>query len=366
MTTLTTTPESRETPTLDEATVEAFGERLMGTISEASLALMLSVGHRTGLLDTMATLPASTSQQVADAAGLDERYVREWLGALVAGRMVEYDPADKTYRLPPEHAALLTRGSDLGNFAATMQWVGVLASVEDQIIEKFKHGGGVHYHEFHRFHETMAEESAMTVVAVLRDHILPLVPGLLGKLEAGIDVLDVGCGSGRAMCAMAEWFPNSRFKGFDLCEPAIDAARAEAKAKGLTNVAFEVRDVTDLGGIGPFDLVTGFDVVHDQRDPAGVLDAIHAAVKPGGTFLMQDIRSSSHVEKNIDNPLAPLLYTISTMHCMTVSLAQDGAGLGTCWGEELALQMLDDAGFKGVEVNTFDFDIMNNWYTMTR
>lgn len=355
-----------EAAPLDKAAVEAFGERLTGTISEASLALMLSIGHRTGLFDTMATLPASTPQQIADATGLNERYVREWLGALVTGKMVEYDPTGQTYRLPAEHAALLTRDSELGNFAATMQWIGVLAGVEDKVIDKFRHGGGVHYHEFHRFHETMAEESAMTVVAVLREHILPLVPGLIEKLEDGVDVLDVGCGSGRAMCAMAEWFPNSRFMGFDLCEPAIDAARAEARDKGLTNVIFEVRDVTDLAGAGPFDLITGFDVVHDQRDPAGVLDAIHAAIKPDGTFLMQDIRSSSYVERNIDNPIAPLLYTISTMHCMTVSLAQDGAGLGTCWGEELALRMLDNAGFRDVEVNTFDFDTMNNWYTMTK
>lgn len=350
---------------LDQAKAEAFAGTLVDTINKAGLSLMISIGHRTGLYDAMATLDWSTSRQIAEAANLDERYVREWLGAMVTSKVVDYDPSSKTYILPREHAGFLTRAAAPNNFAVTMQWTSVLGHVEDQIVERFRQGGGIHYGCFHRFHEVMAAESEQTVVAALDEHILPLIPGLIQKLEQGIDVIDVGCGSGRALCHLAKRFPNSVFTGYDLCEDAVDAARHWAKKHGIHNVSFAVRDVSDLGPADQCDLLTAFDIVHDQRDPAGVLDQMRKVLRPTGTLLMQDIRSSSHLEKNIDHPIATLLYTISTMHCMTVSLAQDGAGLGTCWGEELALQMLDEAGFKNVRVEKPEHDIMNNFYIST-
>ena len=109
-------------------------------------------------------------------------------------------------------------------------------------------------------------------------------------------------------------------------------------------------------------MVFTFDAIHDQVDPHAMLVGIRKSIKEGGLLLAQDIRSSSHVEKNLEHPVAPFLYTISTMHCMTVSLAHDGCGLGTCWGEELALKMFDEAGFANVAVHTLDHDIMNNYY----
>jgi 2-polyprenyl-3-methyl-5-hydroxy-6-metoxy-1,4-benzoquinol methylase len=288
--------------------------------------------------------------------------VREWLGAMVTGRVVNFDPASHTYELPAEYAACLTRGAVPANFAATMQWFSVLGGVEDRIVECFQKGGGVHYEEFHRFHEVMAEESAQTVVAALTEHILPLADGLVDELNRGIDVLDIGCGSGRALCTMAAEFPNSRFVGYDLCDEAVNAARKEAERRSLANLRFETRDVSRLGDRDKFDLVTAFDAIHDQAKPDVVLREIASALRPGGIFLMQDILASSQVEKNIDNPLAPLLYTISTMHCMTVSLAQGGAGLGTCWGRELAEQMLREAGFRDIVVEKLPHDDMNYYY----
>ena len=137
----------------------------------------------------MADMPEATSTQIAEAAGLNERYVREWLGTMVTGRVVNYDPADQTYRLPAEHAAYLTDEGEY-NFASSMQFIPVLGNVEDKIVECFRKGGGVPYSEYPRFHEVMAAESAQTTVAALHSHIIPLVPGLKEKLEAGIDVLD--------------------------------------------------------------------------------------------------------------------------------------------------------------------------------
>jgi 2-polyprenyl-3-methyl-5-hydroxy-6-metoxy-1,4-benzoquinol methylase len=350
----------------DDARAEAFAERFIDGLNASSLMMMYSIGHRTGLFDTMDGRDWSTTTQLAEAAKLDERYIREWLGAMVTGKVVEYRPADQTYRLPAEHARWLTRRSTPENLSVTAQWVSVLGCVETRIVEKFKTGGGLHYDCFDRFHETMAEESAQTVVAALQDHILPLSQGLADLLESGVRVLDVGCGSGRAVCAMAQAFPASKFTGYDISEEAISSGAALAGERGLANAEFQVRDITTLDEHGSYDLVTAFDIIHDQKDPVGVLNTIHSLLKPGGIFLVQDIAGSSYLEKNLDHPIGPFGYTISTMHCMTVSLAQGGAGLGTMWGEELAEKMLADAGFTGLAKHKLEHDFINVYYVMKR
>jgi 2-polyprenyl-3-methyl-5-hydroxy-6-metoxy-1,4-benzoquinol methylase len=350
----------------DQERAEAFAERLVGDLNSGATAIMTSIGHRTGLFDAMAGLPPSTSEKIASAANLNERYVREWLAAMVVGRIVEHDPQDGKYLLPQEHAAWLTRAASPNNIAVTAQFIPLMGSVEDGIVERFKQGGGLPYACFPRFHEVMAEDSGQTVVAALFDSVLPLVPGLTERLESGIDVLDVGCGSGRALNLMAREFPNSRFVGYDISEEAIARARAEAKENGTTNVRFEVKDASSLDEVGRYDLVTTFDAVHDQAHPAVVLRGIANALKDDGVYLMQDIAGSSHVHNNMDHPLGPFLYTVSTMHCTTVSLAQGGEGLGTMWGEEKAREMLEEAGFVKVEVKQLPHDFANSYYIVTR
>ena len=167
----------------DQARAEAFLGRLLDDLNGGATMIMTSVGHRTGLFDAMSGLSPSTSAQIAEAANLNERYVREWLAAMSVGKIVEYDPEDETYQLPPEHAAWLTRAASPNNFAVTAQFIPLISSVEDGIVESFRNGGGLPYSAFPRFHEAMAEHSGQTVVATLTDHILPLVPGLTGRLE---------------------------------------------------------------------------------------------------------------------------------------------------------------------------------------
>jgi SAM-dependent methyltransferase len=351
---------------LDAARAEAFAGRMLGVVNDGMLALMVSVGHRTGLFDTMATLEPADSSTIAETAGLQERYVREWLGAVVTGGIVEYDPARGSYWLPPEHASSVTRAGGPDNIGSFTQFIAMLGQVEGEIVASFRNGGGVPYAKYPEFTRLMAEDSAQLFDAMLIDTVLPLVEGLPARLAEGIDVADVGCGSGHAINLMARAYPASRFVGYDFSAEAVAAATAEAASLGLGNARFEERDVATLGGAATYDFVTTFDSVHDQAQPDVVLRAIHGMVRTGGTYLCVDIRASSDIAENVDHPLGTFLYTVSCMHCMTVSLAQGGAGLGAVWGEQKALAMLAEAGFDDIRVETVEGDIANNYYVSTK
>lgn len=353
----------------DNSKAEAFAGSLIDTLNKSALSLMISIGHRTGLFDKMANMEDATSAQIAANAMLDERYVREWLGAMVTGGIVAYYPESKTFRLPAEHAAFLTRAAGADNLGVFAQYVAVMGEVEDAIINCFKNGGGVPYSKFHRFHEVMAEDSGQSVLSSLESHILPLVPAVVQKLKTGTKMLDVGCGSGRIINKLAALFPNSRFTGLDLSPEAIETARADAAALGLKNVEFIIKDLSDFHETATdhmYDFITTFDAIHDQGTPLNVLKGIYRALKPDGTYLMQDISGTSHLEDDIRHPIGTFLYTISCMHCMTVSLAQGGEGLGAMWGEEKTKEYLTKAGFSSVQTNKLAHDIQNNWYVVTK
>lgn len=355
-------------PCIDQKTADAFGEKLLGILNSAGSALMVSVGHRTGLFDTMASHGPATSASIAERAGLDERYVREWLGAMTVGRLVSAD-SEGRFLLPAEHAAFLARTAQADNLAVFAQYIGFLGGVEDDIVACFRKGGGVPYERFGRFHEVMAEDSGQSVLPVLETHILGLVPGLRERLAAGIRVLDAGCGRGRALTKLAELFPASEFHGIDLSEEAATYAREQARQHGLTNVHFTAQDLSDFDTAAApeqFDLVFTFDAVHDQAKPRHLLKGIHRTLKTDGVYIMQDIHGHRHPHQNLDHPLGPLLYTVSCMHCMTVSLAQGGEGLGAMWGRETAQELLREAGFTQIDIKRLEHDIQNDWYVIRK
>ncbi len=346
-------------------TTKHFAARMVETIDNAAATLLVSIGHQTGLLETLAGLPATTSSGLADAAGLNERYVREWLGGMVTARIVDYDPEagpSGTYTLPSHRAAVLTRAAAERNLAVVAQYIPLMAEVEQQIVGCFRNGGGVPYSEFPRFHTMAAEHSGQVFDATLIDMVLPLVDGLPEWLRAGADVADFGCGSGHAINLMAQAFPASRFTGLDFSGEAIAAGTAEAARLANANATFEQTDLTQLDIVSVYDVITAFDTIHDQARPTWVLANIARALRPGGVFLMADIRASSRLEDNIDLPMSTYMYTVSTMHCMTVSLALDGEGLGTAWGKQRATAMLADAGFADVQVEEIDNDPRNYYY----
>lgn len=341
---------------------EDFSERITSAIDSAGLTLLLSLGHQGGLFDAMATLSSATSGEIAEAAGLDERYVREWLGGMAAGRVVDYDPESSTYRLPAHRAAALTRDSGLNNLARLAQYVPLMCEVEQKILGCFRNGGGLSYSDYPRFHTVMAERSAEVFDAALIDAVLPLVDGLPERLKSGLDVADFGCGSGYAICLMAQAYPDSRFTGIDFSKEATATGVASAAQRGLTNVSFVPADLAALDQTEAYDLITAFDAIHDQAQPAQVLANIYRALRPGGVLVMADIKASSRLEDNIGVAMSTYRYAVSLTHCMSVSLGLGGAGLGTMWGSQLAVSMLNDAGFADVEVAEIDQDPANYYY----
>jgi len=332
---------------IDQQRAKEFAGKLLGIYTGCALTKLIDVGHQTGLFDAASKAPA-TSQQLAERAGLSERYVREWLGAMTTGGLFAYDPASRTYTLPAEHAVLLS-GDTARNLAPMSQMLNVFGRNLPQLVECFRFGGGIPYSEFRGFARSMEDVWRRIYDQHLISGFLPAAVGLPERLQAGVRVADIGCGAGHAVNVMAREYPRSTFTGFDISAEAVERAAAEARDMGLTNAHFEVLDVAQLPAAPQFDLIVAFDAIHDQVAPATVLQRVSDALAPEGVFLMIDFKFSSHVE-DVGNPFAPLYYGISVMHCMTVSLAEGGAGLGTMWGIQTARRMLNEAGFTQVEV----------------
>jgi len=351
------------------STNQPFSSYLLDVLNHGSLAVMISIGHRTGLFDAMHKLPPSTSGEIARAAGLNERYVREWLGAMTAGSIVECSLSgqNEVFSLAQEKAEYLCRFAAENNIAGIVQYIGLMGVVEDAIVERFRTGEGLPYSAYPRMQTILDEESGHTLPSIVHTAVVPLVPGLEQRLSSGIDAADLGCGSGRVPCMLAERYPNSRFTGIDFCVDAIEAARTRSVDRSLRNIRFLASDLADWREAASFDLITAFDTIHDQGRPDVVLGNIRAALRPDGVFLMQEIAASSHPGTNASLPMAAFLYSISCMHCMPVSLAQNGGmGLGAMWGRERAQELLAAAGFCDVCIERIPADIQNEYYICRR
>jgi 2-polyprenyl-3-methyl-5-hydroxy-6-metoxy-1,4-benzoquinol methylase len=338
-----------DTPDPDRDRTRAFGDQLLGLLTGGMLTMLIGIGHRTGLFTAAARGPA-TCAELAERAGLHERYVREWLGAMVTGGIMEYDPADGRHTLPAAHAVLLsgTTSRNIGPVASSLQTLGtVLPEVE----RCFAEGGGVPIAEYAAVSTGGLGETWRYIYDEhLVDGFLGCVPGLPDRLRDGARVLDLGCGTGHAVNVMARAFPRSSFDGLDIATAAIADAEAERAALGLTNAAFAVADAAELAPERPYDVITAFDAIHDQAAPQTVLRRIRDALDPDGVFVMIDTNFATRLEDNVDNPYAPLSYGISLLFCVPTSIATGGSGLGAMWGRERAREMLADAGFTDVQV----------------
>jgi ubiquinone/menaquinone biosynthesis C-methylase UbiE len=347
-----------------------FSKRMATILNCGALNLAMAIGYRTRLFDVMDGFEGpQTASVIAEAAELNDRYVREWLGVMVTGGIVELSRSasgDDLFHLPREHGDLITRRAGNSNLGVYTQEIPLLtACAIDPVLEGFRTGGGVPYGHYPKFYEFMAELASAKHRAVLVEKFLPSVLGgqLIKRLKRGIRVCDVGCAEGVAVMLMAEAFPSSTFVGMDISEGSIVKARIEASNKGLENVSFLNLDAAFLQGaedlLNSFDYVTAFDAIHDQTRPLDALINVHSLLKQGGLFSMVDIAASSSLAGNRNHPMGPFLYAVSLMHCMPVGLVDNGAGLGMMWGREAAVEMLNQAGFGTVQVLAIPEDPFN-------
>ncbi len=283
--------------------------------------------------------------------------MREWLAAMTSAHIIDYDVRTATYFLPIEYAAVLSHAAGSNSLAPAAQLLSLLASVEDLVVAGFQGGGGVMPQAYERVAEVLSVEKRQRIDESYVDALLTLMPGMRARLEQGAQVLDVGCGDGALINAMARQFPRSVFRGYDIARTLIHRALAERDEARVRNLDFVLRDATRLHEPPTYDLVLALESLHELPFPSAALRNIAAALVPDGVFLMQEAAASSHLARNVDHPFAPMLYALSTMHAVPVAMRDErGEALGRMWGKERAARMLTEAGFREVRFESLASD----------
>jgi SAM-dependent methyltransferase len=330
---------------LDYDRTKKFLMRAVDDVATAMFGALAYVGDRSGLFRAMADGSPVTADALASRTGLQRRYVLEWLNAMTAAGYVEHEASRSSYRLPREHAAVLADERSPFFVGGFVEMIVPLVAQTPKVLEAFRRGGGVPQSDYPpETFEAMERSSLPWYLHKLVKHWLPLLPGAKARLEAGGRAVDVGCGSGRAAIAIAKAFPTAEVWGFDNHSGSVERAKANAAAEGVgERLRFVADDARGLPA-STFDFASTFDVVHDSADPVALLRAIRASLAPGGTYLMLEMNCSPNVNENV-NPLGKFLYSVSTLYCMTQSLAEGGAGIGAAMGEPKARELAAAAGF---------------------
>jgi SAM-dependent methyltransferase len=334
---------------IDQAKLEAFmGQAVtdMGAIISAPLML---IGEKLGLYKAMAHAGPLTSQEIASRSGAAERSVREWLGNQAAGGYVTYDPETDRYSLPDEHALALADEDSPFYILGIYDLIASLFADEDQILEAFRTGGGMGWHEHdHRLFRGTERFFRPGYRASLIAEWIPALDGVQEKLERGATVADVGCGHGASTIIMAEAFPHSQFFGFDYHDASIQRAREAAQDAGLADrITFAVASAKDYPGTD-YDVVCVFDCLHDMGDPVGASAHVLETLAPDGTWMIVEPFANDQVEQNL-NPVGRIFYGASTVICTPASLSQEvGLALGAQAGEARLTDVLTEGGFTRV------------------
>jgi len=348
----------------------SFSEKMIDILNYGAINLAMAIGYRTGLFDVMDTFDSPQSSDViSDRAGLNPRYVQEWLGVMTTAEIVELSQAEddgNQYYLPKHCGDLITRRAGNSNLGVYTQEIPLLTkSAMEAVIDGFTTGEGVNYDHYPEFQAFMSQLADAKHRRVLINNFLPSVDygRIIQRLASGIQVCDLGCAEGIAVILMAKAFPQSRFVGIDISPEAIAEARRQARRQKIENLDFLVLDAADLKNKremkGLFDYVTAFDAIHDQTRPLAVLQGVNHILTPDGRFSMVDIAANSNLADNLAHPMGSFLYTVSLMHCMPVGLVNGGTGLGMMWGREKAVEMLKDAQFQRVQVLEMPEDPFN-------
>jgi 2-polyprenyl-3-methyl-5-hydroxy-6-metoxy-1,4-benzoquinol methylase len=330
---------------IDDAKLNEFIGRILGDLGAAMSAALVVLGDKLGLYKALNERGPMTSEALAAATGTHERYVREWLANQAAGGYLAYDPAGKTYALPPEQAMMLADESSPLFMHGAFQIVEAAMADEPRIAEAFKSGAGFGWHEHDvRLFEGTERFFRPGYNAHLLADWIPALEGVDAKLRAGAKVADIGCGLGASTILLAKAYPKSTFYGFDYHPLSIEKARERAKAAGIADrITFEAATAKDLKGT--YDFIACFDCLHDMGDPVGVATTIREHLTPDGTWMLVEPFSHDRVEDNL-NPVGRIFYAASTLLCVPSSLAQEvGAALGAQAGEARIRAIMTEAGF---------------------
>ena len=334
---------------INEAKLEAFmGQAVadMGAIISAPLFL---IGEKLGLYKAMAHAGPLTSEEVAERSGAAERYVREWLRNQAAGGYITYDAEEDRYTLPDEHALALADEDSPFYILGVYDSIASLYADEDRILEAFRSGRGMGWHEHdHRLFRGTERFFRPGYRGNLVSEWIPALDGVEAKLERGAKVADVGCGHGASTIIMAEAFPNSQFVGFDYHEASIERAGEAAREADVGDrLSFEVAAAKDYPGSG-YDLVCVFDCLHDMGDPVGAAAHVRQTLDGDGTWMIVEPFANDRVEENL-NPVGRIFYGASTVICTPASLAQEGGlALGAQAGQARLTEVLSEGGFTRV------------------
>jgi SAM-dependent methyltransferase len=342
-------PNPQHSEHVDQAKQEAFVGKILGDIGAAMATTLASIGDRLGLFKHLAAHGASTSGELAARAGVNERYVREWLGGMTAAGYLEFDPESNRFTLPAEYVAVLAQEGGPFFFGGFLQNITAMSNVTGGVIDSFRQGGGVPQSAYpEEFWDGLERLSAGWFENLLLQQWIPAMPDVQSKLERGARFADVGCGRGRALIKLAQALPRSTYIGFDIFEPTIERATRNAVDASVNDrVRFKALDVSK-GLPEKFDVIATFDVVHDAVDPLGLLKAIRAGLEDDGIYICLDVNCSDKLEQNV-GPLGAIFHGASVMYCMTTSLANGGAGLGTLgFHEQKVNEMCGEAGFSTV------------------
>jgi SAM-dependent methyltransferase len=349
---------------VDRAQVDGFLDQFVTLASGATTIGLLAVADRAGLLRHLGEVGGGTAAELADGAGLEARYVEEIISGLAAAGMVDYDPEKKRFDLPPLHALFLSDESSPYFMGGFFDIIPAFLAQIDGVAAATRQGGGVRFEDYGEAAVRGIDRGhAPAQNTFLVSRWLPAVPGLTGRLEKGIRVADVGCGSGTAAILMARAFPESQISGFDVSALSIETATS--RGDGIANVEFHQNGVEGLPTDPPFALITTFDVIHDLDDPLAGMRRICDALAEDGVYLMMEPNASSNLEENL-TPRGAMLYGTSTLHCMTQSLALGGAGLGAAWGRQRAEAMAGEAGFGSFEPLEGISNKFSAFYLLTR
>ena len=353
--------------TYNQAKADAFVGKVFGDTTGMAVTILATLGDRLDLFKNLAHGPA-TSVELAARADVNERYAREWLGGMACAGYLEYEPTTRRFTLPPEHLPVLAQECGPVFFGGVHQELagatGLMGPL-GRLMEAFRHGGGVPQSAYdENMWDGLTRFTAGWFENLLVQQWLPAMPEVHALLDRGAKVADVGCGQGWALIKLAQAFPQSHYVGYDIFEPSISRARANAEAAAVAaRVRFEQLDAS-RGIPDQYDVITTFDVVHDAVDPRGLLRTIRQALRPGGAYVCLDINCSDKLEENI-GPLGALFSAFSILYCMTTSLAHGGEGLGTLGLPQAKLQELaGEAGFGSVRQVPLE-NPFNNLYVAT-